>query len=72
MPLAVKINVALREHNCQKIGSERVHEMLRMVQFSWGYNFRGFRGGSDPRIFVPTKKAIFCMNYKGTCYGHEF
>ena len=24
MPLAVKINVALREQNCQKIGSERV------------------------------------------------
>ena len=25
MPLAVKINVALRELNCQKIGSERVN-----------------------------------------------
>ena len=25
MPLAVKINVALREENCQKIGSERVN-----------------------------------------------
>ena len=25
MPLAVKINVALREQNCQKIGSERVN-----------------------------------------------
>ena len=24
MPLAIKINVALREQNCQKIGSERV------------------------------------------------
>ena len=24
MPLALKINVALREQNCQKIGSERV------------------------------------------------
>ena len=28
MPLAVKINVALREQNCQKIGSERVNTML--------------------------------------------
>ena len=25
MPLAVKINVALREQNCQKIGSKRVN-----------------------------------------------
>ena len=25
MPLAVKINAALREQNCQKIGSERVN-----------------------------------------------
>ena len=25
MPFAVKINVALREQNCQKIGSERVN-----------------------------------------------
>ena len=25
MPLAVKINLALREQNCQKIGSERVN-----------------------------------------------
>ena len=28
MPLAVKINVALREQNCQKIGSERVKSDL--------------------------------------------
>ena len=28
MPLAVKINVALREHNCQKIGSERVKHIV--------------------------------------------
>ena len=28
MPLAVKINVALREQNCQKIGSERVKVLL--------------------------------------------
>ena len=28
MPLAVKINVALREQNCQKIGSERVKEAI--------------------------------------------
>ena len=25
MPLAVEINVALREQNCQKVGSERVN-----------------------------------------------
>ena len=28
MPLAIKINVALREQNCQKIGSERVNYFL--------------------------------------------
>ena len=28
MPLAVKINVALREQNCQKIGSERVNPFV--------------------------------------------
>ena len=27
MPLGDKINVALREQNCQKIGSERVNEV---------------------------------------------
>ena len=29
MPLSVKINVALREQNCQKIGSERVKGALQ-------------------------------------------
>ena len=32
MPLAVKINVALREQNCQKIGSERV-KILKILHF---------------------------------------
>ena len=27
-----------------------------MALFSWGTNFRGFRGGSDPGILVPTKQ----------------
>ena len=27
MPLVVKVNVALREQNCQKIGSERVKKV---------------------------------------------
>ena len=34
MPLSVKINVALREQNCQKIGSERVkyiHNKITVV-----------------------------------------
>ena len=29
--------------------------LLWMAQFSWGTNFRGFRGGFDPRIPVPTE-----------------
>ena len=33
MPLAVKINVALREQNCQKIGSERVKQKFSVVKF---------------------------------------
>ena len=31
MPLVVKINVALGEQNCQKIGSERVKEPYKMI-----------------------------------------
>ena len=31
MPPEVKINVALSEHNCQKIGSERVKPPLSQV-----------------------------------------
>ena len=29
MPLAVKINVALRKQNCQKIGNERVNMLVQ-------------------------------------------
>ena len=32
IPLAVKINVAMREQNCQKIGSERVNR--RKIELS--------------------------------------
>ena len=35
MPLAVKINVALREQNCQKIGSERVKLEKRFQSVSY-------------------------------------
>ena len=31
MPLTVKINVALREQICQKIGSERVKQLTKML-----------------------------------------
>ena len=34
MPLAVKINVALREQNCQTIGSERVNYVYIVMQYS--------------------------------------
>ena len=33
MPLGDKINVALREQNCQKIGSERVKVLQEWTQF---------------------------------------
>ena len=29
-----------------------------MSSFSWGTTFRGFRGGSDPRILVTTKQTF--------------
>ena len=32
MPLAVKINVAMRELNCQKIGSERVKAEVKICR----------------------------------------
>ena len=37
MPFTVKINVALREQNCQKIGSERVKEFYYLIKelFNW-------------------------------------
>ena len=36
MPLPVKINVALREQNCQKIGSERVKIVMLNSYFYTG------------------------------------
>ena len=37
----------LTNHQC-------IFKILWMAQFPWGTNFRGFRGGSDPRILLPT------------------
>ena len=49
MPLAVKINVALREQNCQKVGSERVKQYLyfRFPYFANWTCFKNFYGSTS-------------------------
>ena len=43
-----------------------------MAWFSWGINFRGFRGGPDPRIPVPTKKEFVVWIVKENTVATNF
>ena len=63
MPLIVKINVALRKHFCQKIGSERVKTFILLVVFA-GKVFQQIIGIPIGTNCVPLLADIFLYSYK--------